>query len=341
MPKHNVLWLTERGDRHQQMALQAAPPELNVTICRAPSPETLRKLLSKTEFLISERRGIVNREMIQQAPYLKLVVRLGSLIDDIDTIALKNADIHLSRQPILMTMLVAEHGLMVILALVKRLPIAQQKLMIISQQNLPTYRTDEDTFSYNWSAMSSVQGLYGKRITIIGMGEIGVELARRLQPFHPKAIFYMKRRQYPPKVEQELGLTFADDLDVTLAQTDILVNLLPYSADTELFINQILIEQLPTGAYFVHLGSGSTVDESAIANALVSEKLGGAALDTFEYEPLPSNNPLIVLAQNPDMNLILTPHIAASTLSLNRADDYGEIIRFLHGQPRQHEINLG
>ncbi len=339
MSQHRVVWLTQRGERHQQKALQTAPAELDVSIYRNPHPDVLNAALSTAEFLISERRGFIGQAIVDAAPSLKLVVRLGSLVDDIDRIALQKAGIRLSRQPIPGCIYVAEHCLMMMLALYKNLKLAQYRLQTV-QSKRQSVRTDENTFSYNWTDMKVVRGLHGQRIAIVGMGEIGVELTRRLQSFGPAVVRYHKRQPYAPEVERELGIFYTPALMDAISQADILVNLLPYSPVTDQIINADILAKIPSGALLVHAGSGSTIDEAALMAALQSGQLGGAALDTFEYEPLPFNHLLRNLAADPAINLILTPHIAATTIPQDRARDYDEILRFLSGERLHHEVHL-
>lgn len=82
MMKHKLVFTTDRGEWHQQMALDGAPENLGVTMLRVPDKATLIETLQDAEFLISERFGIIDAEIIQNAPKLKLIQRLGSLVHD-------------------------------------------------------------------------------------------------------------------------------------------------------------------------------------------------------------------------------------------------------------------
>ena len=93
MTQHKVIFTTERGDRHQQAALDAAPDNLNITMLRQPDKETLLPHLAGAEYFISERTGVIDAGMVQAAPNLKLILRLGSLTYDIDTEAAQAAGI--------------------------------------------------------------------------------------------------------------------------------------------------------------------------------------------------------------------------------------------------------
>jgi len=335
---HPVLFLTDRGEWHQSQARQAAPAELDVTILRRPSDEVLAHWLPNAEFIISERSEAVTADMIAAAPVLRGIVRLGSLTIGIDLAAAHAARVSVSLQPIAGTIYVAEHLLMMTLAVLKRLGRSLWQANS-ADHGLPARRTDEDTFAFNWLGLSDIDGLYGKTVAIVGMGEIGVELARRLQPFRLNALLYYKRAQYPAAVERTLGLTYAD-LDTCLARANVLISLLPYTQDTDLILNAQALARLPRGTVLIHAGSGSVIDEQALIDALRSNQLAGAALDTYEYEPLQPDSPLVAFARDPQHNLLLTPHTAAASVNEPRANDYAEILRSLHGEPLRHALDL-
>jgi phosphoglycerate dehydrogenase-like enzyme len=331
-----VLFLTDRGERHQRAALKSAPPGLDVIMKRRPPKDELIALLPTIDFLISERNQPVTAEMLEAAIRLKLIVRLGSLSYDIDVEAAKATGARVSVQPVLMTIHCAEHAVMMILAVLKHLG---RSLAAANAANhgREARRTDENTFSVNWMGYNDIGGLIQKNIAILGMGEIGVELARRLKGFRPKTIFYNKRERYPQSVERELWLRYADSLEC-VRQADVLVSLLPFSATTDRSIHAGTFALMKPSAVLVHLGSGSVIDEQALVEALRAKRLAGAALDTYEYEPLQPTHSLVQLARDPESNLLLTPHVAVGSLPDDRSEDFSEIVRFLAYEPLRYEI---
>jgi lactate dehydrogenase-like 2-hydroxyacid dehydrogenase len=199
-------------------------------------------------------------------------------------------------------------------------------------------RTDEDTFAYNWSGRDNVEGLWRKTIGILGFGEIGAELARRLQGWDVR-LLYHKRRRLPQSVEQELGLTYVDT-EALLRESDYLNNLLPYFPATDMLINADYFNTMKKGAFVVSCGSGSVIDEAALAKAVTTGKLGGAALDTFEWEPIKADNPLIAAA-HAGYNILLTPHTAAgasAAAARERSGDYTNILNHLQGNPIKYRV---
>jgi phosphoglycerate dehydrogenase-like enzyme len=309
---------------------------------RRPTRNALLFHLADTEILISERSDQIDKTLIDAAPHLRLIQRLGSMTYDIDIAAATARGIPVCALPNQGCIMVAEHLMMQMLTLVKRQLIVSQIAVGADAWGRPSRRTDENTFAYNWSKQSGIDGIYGQTVGILGFGEIGVELARRLQPFQPGQLLYHKRRRLPDAVEACLGLCYAEPAQV-IAHSNFLCSLLPFSVETELSLNAETFSAMPQSAFLVSCGSGSVIDETALAAALRAGHLAGVALDTFEYEPLRADNPLVQLAQQPNMNILLTPHTAAGASSkpttVSRQSEYVNILNFLQGKPLLHRVS--
>lgn len=336
---HKLLFLTERSPRHQQIAQRSAPDVLHVTFASHQDRSRIRDAISDCEFLISERAGQIDSTLLSQAAKLRLIQRLGSLTHDIDLQVAQEAGIAVCATPVLGCIMVAEHMLLQLLALAKK---AAESTAITRAAGhwRAAQRTDENTFAYNWSGRTGIAGLYQATIGIVGFGEIGVELVHRLKPLRPASLLYHKRSRLPLAVENELGLTYAQPEQI-YQQSDFLCCLLPYSKETDRSIGASVFAKMKRGAYLVHCGSGSVLDEPALAEAIQSGQIGGAALDTYEWEPLRRDNPLLALAHTSTFNLLLTPHIAAGTSEFyakNGVNDFANIKRLLAGTPLADRI---
>lgn len=334
---YKTVFTTERAEVHQQKALEAAPDNLDITMLRDPDTATLKNALNDAEFFISERRGVIDAELLDSANKLQLILRLGSQTFDIDTKACREQGIKVVFEPVGSVIRVAEHTILQMLALVKRLREAQRIALETSPDWKPSQRTDENTFSYNWSNRENIQGLWRKKIGILGFGEIGMEVARRLIGWYCD-VHYYKRTRLPEEVEQMLNLTYTD-AETIFQTSDFVVNLLPYSDSTDNFINAQRINMMKPDAYIVSTGSGSIVDEQALASAIESGQIAGAALDTYEYEPIKADNPLLNLARA-DYNVLLTPHIAAGSIpnAEERRAQYDNILRYIDGKPLFNQL---
>jgi phosphoglycerate dehydrogenase-like enzyme len=340
--KHPVLFLTDRGQVHQQAVLEAAPPDLAVTMLRRPPKDEVLRLLPDFEFLVSERSGIVDADMIAAGRQLRLIQRLGSLTYDIDLPAARAAGVPVATWPVQVAIMVAEHMVLQMLVLAKRLGEVLAIANEAGDWGRPSLRTDENTFAYDWSRRSGIRSLYGQTVGILGFGEIGAELALRLRGFGPARVLYHKRLRLPEGAEQELGITYAP-LAQVIAEGEFVCNLLPYYPNTDLLLDAGLLATMKRGAFLVSCGSGSVIDEAALAQALRQGHLAGAALDTYEWEPLRPDNPLLPLARDPAVNVLLTPHTAAGSSAdaasdRTRRGDYDNLMRVLRGQPLLHQV---
>jgi lactate dehydrogenase-like 2-hydroxyacid dehydrogenase len=337
--RHRVLFITQRGLRQQQAALEAAPPEIEITMRRDPTRQDILELLPGAEALISERAGVIDAEIIAAGQNLRLIQRLGAQTWDIDLEAAREAGIPVCYWPVRTVVYVAEHMLLQMLGMLKRV----RELMQIAEEagdwGQPPRRCDEDTFGHNWSGRQNLGTLWRQTVGILGFGEIGNALARRLMGFQC-TVLYHKRRRLPRLAEAELELTYAAP-DELIARSDVVCSLLPYFPETDQSLNAAFFQAMRPGAIFAHCGAGAVVDEAALIDALRSGHLGGAALDTYTYEPLRPDDPLLALARDPWQNLILTPHVAnwvTAAARDARAEDFTNVRAVFEGGELQYRL---
>jgi phosphoglycerate dehydrogenase-like enzyme len=186
---------------------------------------------------------------------------------------------------------VAEHVILLLLALLRQLPSAQANLQA-GMLGAPIGRT-----------------LTGLTVCLFGLGNVASALARRLRAFDVRLIG-LTRDSHAPKVA-ELGLAAAyspGERHACLAQADVLVICTPLTVETRGFIEAEALAALPSGAVLVNAARGPIVDYDALYGALTSGRLGGAGLDVFWREPMPPDDPLLLLP-----NVIATPHVAGVT----------------------------
>ncbi|MCC6147682.1 MAG: hypothetical protein IT308_08965 [Anaerolineaceae bacterium] len=339
MQKHPTLFLTHRALVHQKTALEAAPAELDVTIKRSPTKEEVIELLPEVEFLITERTGVIDADMMAAGKRLRLVQRLGSQVHDIDLEAARLAGIPVCFRPVYTAVTVAEHMLMQMLSLAKR----AREMMHISAEaknwGVPSVKCDEDHFVINWSRREGIWNIYRRTVGIVGFGEIGTELSRRLQNFDCTVLYY-KRSQLPPKAESQLKIRYTP-LDELLSLSDYVCSLLPFSADTEKSINGDFVARMKPGACLVHCGASGILDEEAVAKALETGKLYGLATDAYAWEPIRPDNPLLPLAHQPDANILLTPHTAVGDINPRvnwRQEEYENLLNLLYNRPLLYRL---
>ena len=169
--------------------------------------------------------------------------------------------------------------------------------------------------------------LLGRRVVILGLGSIGTAIADRLRPFGVEVIGVGRTAR--PSVR---GLAALDDV---LRDAEILVNMLPLTADTKGLLDARRLGLLPEGALLVNAGRGRTVDTAALVEELRTGRLR-AALDVTDPEPLPKDHPIWALP-----NVLISPHMAGdSAASTVRAFELAgdQIRRFAAGEPLINEV---
>jgi phosphoglycerate dehydrogenase-like enzyme len=339
MQKYKTLFVTNRGDRHQQAALAAAPEVLDVVMCRTTSKDEIIALLPNMDFLISERTGTIDNDIIAAGKNLKLIQRLGSQTWDIDATAAKRAGVPVCFMPVRTCVFVAEHLILQMLGLAKRI----RQLVDITDKagdwGMPPKRCNENYFAFNWSGRKYVDAFFESTVGILGFGEIGTELARRLKGFGCRVI-YSKRHPLPKAVEIELGLSHVSR-DELAQQSDFVACLLPNLPENNQSVDSSFFSQMKRGSHFAHCGAPGVVNEVAMLAALRESQLGGGAIDCFTYEPLRPDDPLVPVARDPANNLILTPHIAAGTVAASREErvpDFANLLQVLRGGELSHRL---
>jgi lactate dehydrogenase-like 2-hydroxyacid dehydrogenase len=268
-----------------------------------------------------------------------LIQRLGSQTWDMDLDAARRFNIPVCYLPVRTCAMVSEHMVLQMLATAKRARELMQVVADAGDWGLRPQRCTEDYFAYNWSRREHILGVSSSTVGILGFGEIGIELARRLRAFDCK-VLYVKRNRLPAHAETSLQIEYVAQSEL-IAQSDFICSLLPLFPQTDQSINAKFFAAMRPAAIFVHCGAGATVDEDALIDALRSRQISGAALDTYTHEPMRADDPLLALARDPAQNLILTPHIAAGSgdgVYAGREGDYRNIVATLQGKPLQYRL---
>jgi phosphoglycerate dehydrogenase-like enzyme len=246
----------------------------------------------------------------------RLIQQVGSGLEGVDLAAARQRQIPVAALPASGSNAdsVAEHVLMLVLALLRELPLAQANIRA--------------------GTLGAPQGrmLAGRTVCLWGLGATALSLAQRFRAMGVKLLGITRDPSSPKVAAYGLDACFAPaDRSACLAQTDILVPCIRLNEATKGIVDAAVFEQLPKGAYFVNAARGPLVDYRALYDALASGRLAGAALDVFWTEPVASDDPILALP-----NVIATPHIAGVT---DRS--YGEIVdgfvanieRFRRGEP--------
>jgi phosphoglycerate dehydrogenase-like enzyme len=173
----------------------------------------------------------------------------------------------------------------------------------------------------NWPRISGLRTLNGATLGIIGLGEIGREVAIRAASFGMRILYY-QRTPLPAAEEHELEATHVP-LETLLAQSDWVVPQLPGGPATRAFIGRAQFAQMKPGAFLVNVARADIVDRAALIEALKSGRLGGFALDSLYEAPGRSDDELLGFD-----NVVLSPHIAAQP-RFNALDDLADMMEGL------------
>jgi len=264
-------------------------PGIELVYLIAPKPEDLEKALPGVGAWLVRSETKITADWIAKAPDLRLIGRAGVGVDNIDLAAATRRGIAVVNAPAANTLAAAEHAVALMLSLARHVP-----------------KADASTQAGKWERgkFMGVE-LFGKTLGVVGLGRIGREVAKRAQSFGMKIV------GFDPFVTdaqaREIGIEPMTFLDV-LACSDFVTLHVPGGEKTNGMVNAAALAKAKKGIRIINCARGELIEDQALAEALKSGQVGGAALDVFHAEPLPADNPLRGCP-----NLILTPHLGAST----------------------------
>ena len=302
-------------------ALRARAGALNPSDVRlVPSQAELRNNLAAARALVVESFPVGPQEL-RCAPKLKVVHKYGAVLRNIDVAACAAAGVKVLGVRRRANIACAEHALALMLALARRIHringlTSIERLAAAKRPFKPFDRRHAP--GANWARISGTRSLHGSTIGIIGLGEIGREIAARAAAFEMN-VLYFQRTRLPDAEEAALHAAYRP-LDTLLAQSDWVVPQLPGSPSTRHLIDGPRLALMKRGACLINVARADVVEREAVIAALRSGHLGGFALDPLYEEPGRADDELLSFD-----NVILTPHMAGSPRS-NGLRDIAELI---------------
>lgn len=281
------------------------------------------------------RRGVIDAALMDANPKLRLIQRIGARADAVDLEAAAKRGILVSCLPRPVLHYTAEHSILLMLAVAKRL--------IEADDSVRKDRWDRDRVrpdhgvAYNWAGLSGLGGLFGKTLGIIGLGEVGSLVAIMARSFGTRVI-YSNRSRLPATQEAKLGVEYAP-LGALLAQVDFVSLHATNLPENRGLIDAKTFAAMKRTAIFVNTSRGPIVDEDALYDALSNGTIAGAGLDVHAVEPRPTPDRLATLR-----NIIMTPHIAGGSRTgiVNEVEGVLDNCRaVLAGQPIKYQVNAG
>jgi D-3-phosphoglycerate dehydrogenase len=242
---------------------------------------------------------VIDRDALDTADHLKVIARYGVGVERVDLQAAQARGICVTNTPSANSNAVAELTLGLMLALARQIPTA-----------VTTTRAGE------WQRLSGVS-LEGKTVGLIGFGNIGRAVARRVKAFETTVLAYDPYPNTAAVAALGVQLTPLDDL---LPAADFVSLHLPVVPETRGMVNTAFLAKMKRGSYLVNTARGDLIDEAALLAALESGQITGAALDCFTVEPPGADNALLHLPQ-----VIATPHSGAHTDGATNAMGWGAL----------------
>jgi formate dehydrogenase len=309
----------ELGLRHY---LESNGHQLIVTSSKDGADSVLDRELHDAEIVISQPfwPAYMTAERIAKAKNLKMIVTAGIGSDHTDLQAAMERGITVAEVTYCNSNSVAEHVVMVTLALVRNY-IPSYNWVIKGGWNI----ADCVARSYDLEAMN---------VGTVAAGRIGLRVLRLLKPFDVK-LHYMDRHRLPESVEQELNLTYHASLDSLTKVCDVVTLNCPLHPETEHMINEQTLKNFKRGAYLINTARGKLCDRDAIVRALESGQLAGYAGDVWFPQPAPNDHPWRTMPHHG-----MTPHISGTSLSAQTRYAAGtrEILEcYFEGRPIRNE----
>ncbi len=254
-------------------------------------------LLQQVEGYFTYGHPVVDGAMMDKMPNLRVISNFGVGVDHIDLEAAKARGIPVGNTPNLVDGATADMAFTLLMATARNLVIGDQ------------YAHSPEFTHYDPSILLG-QEVYGATLGIIGMGNIGTELARRAQGFDMQVLYHNRSRR--PATEAELGVRYAEK--TALLQTaDFVALTVPMTPATRHLIGREELRQMKPTAVLINVARGGVVDHAALLTALQEQWIYAAAVDVTEPEPLPRDHPLLQ-----QKNLVITPHLGSATHQTRR-----------------------
>lgn len=261
---------------------------LEVDVRTGLKPQELKECIGEYHALIIRSATKVTADIIESAKNLKVIGRAGSGLDNVDKVTATKKGIVVMNTPGGNTITTAEHTIALMVSLARQIPQATMSMK---------------AGKWEKKKFMGVE-LYNKTLGIIGIGNIGSQVAKRMQAFSMNII------AYDPFLSEERAKAMGVEkveLDELFKRSDFITVHTPLTPETKNLINKESFKIMKNGVFIINCARGGIVNEKDLYNAIIEGKVAGAALDVFEKEP-PEDNPLIQLE-----SVVTTPHLGAST----------------------------
>lgn len=279
--------------------------------------------LGRAVGIITYGHPTVNGPLLDRAPQVKIVSNHGVGVDHIDVAACEARGIPVGNTPGCLDASTADMTMALLLAAARNVVIGDK------------YARSPEFTHYDPSYMIGLE-VSGSTLGIIGLGRIGKQVAKRALGFDMKLLYHNRKRD--EAAERDLGVAYRS-LDDLLSESDFVALNCPLTAETRHLIGPRQLARMKPTSVLINMSRGPVVDHEALHDALVNRRIGGAAVDVTDPEPLPRNHPLLSLD-----NLVITPHLgSASNRTRRRMQEMTveNLLAGLNGLPLPYRVRPG
>tara|TARA_B100000519_G_scaffold56732_1_gene47406 strand:- start:3592 stop:4587 length:996 start_codon:yes stop_codon:yes gene_type:complete len=321
MKNSKVVFLTSLSDQVVSEIISFARKDFEIIVLNNSDSES--KCISEIkdcEFLLCHGKYPTD-SMLNSAKNCKLVQLLAAGFDQMNLPLLDSMKIPLANNGGANSWAVSDHAVLLMLALYKKL-----------------IDSDKSTRDGTWKKPINGENTFemaNKKVGVLGIGNIGKKVARRVQAFDAK-VQYFDLFPLDDQLNSQLDLKYVS-LDELFETSDIITSHMPLNDETFHMINSNRFLQMKNSSILINTSRGEIIDEKALVDALNNNEILGAGLDVFETEPVESDNPLLKMK-----NVIVTPHVAGTTWDTwaRRSEfAFNNMIKIIEGEKILGQIN--
>ena len=263
-----------------------------------PSPEKLAEKVSSVDGVLTNIMDRMDASLLARSPRLKVISQVSVGLDNVDLVEASRRGVLVGYTPGVLAKATADVGFALLMSAARR--ISESERWVRAGQweiaHHPMY----------WLGVD----INGATLGIVGMGHVGLEMAKRALGFDMKVLYYSKTRQ--PELEERYGLEYAEP-NVLLSTADFVSLHVPLTPETRHFISERELRMMKETAILVNVARGAVVDSKALYTALSENWIRAAALDVTDPEPIPADDPLLSLE-----NLVVSPHVGSASMGSRR-----------------------
>lgn len=306
-------------------ALAMLKKEAKVLVWEEDSPIPRQVLLKRVKgvdgllCLLTER---IDKDLLDVTPGLRAISNMAVGYDNVEVAEVTKRGIPVGYTPDVLTQTCADFAFALLLAAARRIAEAD--------------RFVREGRWKSWSpTMLLGQDIHEATLGIVGLGRIGLEVAKRARGFDMRVAYFSRTRRWYE--EERYSLEFIPELHILLANADFVSLHVPLTSETRHLIGEKELASMRPTAILINTTRGPVVDQKALYHALRNKTIAGAAIDVAEVEPIPPDDPLLRLD-----NLLITPHIASASGATRRKMAVmaaGNLLAGLKGKPMPHCVN--